>query len=149
MSTDRIEKSIALRAPRSRVWRALSDPDEFGRWFGARLTGAFTPGAHVTAQITTPGHEHITFEIVIEKVEPENLLAFRWHPYAVDPMVDYASEPTTLVEFHLADVAVGTALTIVESGFDQIPLARRSEAFRMNEQGWTGQVINLERYVAT
>jgi uncharacterized protein YndB with AHSA1/START domain len=149
MSTDRIEKSIVLRAPRSRVWRALADPDEFGRWFGARLAGAFAPGARVTGQITTSRYEHLTFELVVEKVEPERMLAYRWHPYAVDPGVDYASEPMTLVEFRLVEVDGGTELTVAESGFDRIPLARRAEAFRMNDQGWAEQVRNLERYVAT
>jgi uncharacterized protein YndB with AHSA1/START domain len=148
MSTDRIEKSIVLRAPRARVWRALADPAEFGRWFGARLAGDFTPGGRVTGQFTTPGHEHFTFEVMVEKVEPEGLLAFRWHPYAVNPDVDYASEPMTLVEFRLAEVADGTEVTVVESGFDRIPLARRAEAFRMNDQGWAEQVRNLERHVA-
>jgi uncharacterized protein YndB with AHSA1/START domain len=149
MSTDRIEKRIVLRAPRSRVWRALANADEFGSWFGARLVGDFVPNARVTGRMTTPGHEHFTFEVVIQQVEPEVLFAFRWHPYAVAPNVDYASEPTTLVEFRLADVADGTELIVVESGFDGIPLARRAEAFGRNDQGWTEQVRNLERYVAT
>src|SRR6516162_5409656 len=105
MSTDRIEKSILLRAPRSRVWRALSNPDEFGRWFGARLVGDFAPGARVVGQMTIPGHEHFRFELVVEKVQPEGLFSFRWHPYAVDPAVDYSSEPMTLVEFRLVEVA--------------------------------------------
>jgi uncharacterized protein YndB with AHSA1/START domain len=147
MSADRIEKSIVLRAPRSRVWQALTTPDEFGRWFGARLAGDFTPGACVTGQITTPGHEHFRFELVIDKVEPEVLLSYRWHPYAVDPAVDYANEPMTLVEFRLAEVADGTQLTVTESGFDRIPLARRAEAFRMNEQGWAVQLQNIQGYV--
>ena len=147
MSADRIQKSIVLRAPRARVWRALTTPDEFGRWFGARLAGDFAPGARVTGQMTTPGHEHFTFEIVVEKVQPEGLFSFRWHPYAVDPAVDYASEPMTLVELRLAEVADGTQLTVTESGFDRIPLARRTEAFRMNEQGWAGQLQNIQGYV--
>jgi len=147
MSTDRIEKRIVLRAPRSRVWRALSNPDEFGRWFGARLVGGFTPGARVAGQITIPGHEHVTFELVVEKVEPEAMFAYRWHPAPADPALDRASEPMTLVEFHLAEVPDGTELTVIESGFDRIPLGRRSEAFRMNDSGWAGQVLNLKRYV--
>jgi uncharacterized protein YndB with AHSA1/START domain len=149
MSTDRIEKSILLRAPRSRVWRALSNPDEFGRWFGARLAGDFAPGARVAGRITIPGHEHVRFELVVEKVEPEAVLAYRWHPAPADPTIDYASEPMTLVEFRLAEVADGTELTVTESGFDRIPLARRTEAFRINEEGWAEQVQNLHRYVAT
>ena len=148
MSADRIEKSIVLRAPRARVWRALTTPDEFGRWFGARLAGDFAPGARVTGQITTPGHEHLTFEMVVEKVQPEGLFSFRWHPYAFDPAVDYASEPMTLVELRLAEVADGTQLSVTESGFDRIPPARRAEAFRMNEQGWAGQLQNIQGYVS-
>ena len=148
MSTDRIEKRIILRAPRSRVWRALSNPEEFGRWFGARLVGDFTPGTHVAGQITIPGHEHVTFEMVVEKVEPEAMFAYRWHPAPSDPALDRASEPMTLVEFRLTEVADGTELTVIESGFDRIPLGRRSEAFRMNDNGWAAQILNLERYVA-
>lgn len=148
MSTDRIEKSIILRAPRARVWRALANPDEFGRWFGARLVGAFEPGARVTGLMTTSGHEHLTFELVVETVEPEGLFSYRWHPYAFDSDVDYSSEPMTLVEFRLMEVADGTALTVVESGFDQLPLARRAGAFWSNDQGWAGQLQNIQGYVA-
>jgi uncharacterized protein YndB with AHSA1/START domain len=147
MSTDRIEKTIVLRAPRSRVWRALAQADEFGAWFGVALEGTFAPGARLTGRITTPGHEQLTMEIMVEQVQPEHLLSYRWHPYAVEPDVDYASEPTTLVEFHLAEVAGGTQLTVVESGFDGIPLARRATAFRMNEQGWAEQLTHIARYV--
>ena len=148
MSTDRIEKTIVLRAPRARVWRALAQADEFGAWFGVALEGAFTPGARLAGRITTPGYEHLTMEIVVEQVQPEQLLSYRWHPYAVEPGVDYADEPTTLVEFHLADVADGTQLTVVESGFDRIPPERRAAAFRMNDQGWAEQLTHIARYVA-
>jgi uncharacterized protein YndB with AHSA1/START domain len=86
---------------------------------------------------------------MIERIEPERYFSYRWHPYAADPNVDYSKEPTTLVEFRLDEVAEGTALTIVESGFDRIPLSRRAEAFRMNEAGWASQVRNIERYVAS
>jgi len=147
-STDRIEKTVILRAPRARVWRAIANPDEFGAWFGVKLTGTFAPGAHVSGQLTVPGYEHLTVDVTVERVEPEHLFSYRWHPYAIDPAVDYASEPTTLVEFRLDEVADGTRLTVVESGFDQIPLARRAEAFRMNDGGWTEQLQNVERYVA-
>jgi uncharacterized protein YndB with AHSA1/START domain len=147
MSTDRIEKIIILRAPRSRVWRALAHAEEFGAWFGMALEGAFAPGAHLTGRITAPGHEHMIIGITIERVEPE-LLSYRWHPYAVEPGVDYAGEPTTLVEFHLTEVADGTQLTVVESGFDRLPPARRATAFRMNDEGWDEQITNIARYVA-
>jgi uncharacterized protein YndB with AHSA1/START domain len=146
--TDRIEKRVVLGAPRARVWRALTNPDEFGSWFGAKLEGPFTPGGTVRGRITHPGYEHVTMELQVERIEPESYLAYRWHPYAVEPNVDYSQEPTTLVEFRLEESGAGTVLTIVESGFDRIPLARRAEAFRMNEGGWTAQVRNIERYVS-
>ena len=145
---DRIEKQIVLQAPRSRVWRALSDAEEFGRWFGVKLQGAFSEGATVRGQITYPGYEHLMMEVFVERVEPERYIAWRWHPYAVDPKIDYSKEPTTLVEFHLKEIPSGTEVTVVESGFSQIPLGRRDEAFRMNEGGWTEQMRNIERYVA-
>jgi uncharacterized protein YndB with AHSA1/START domain len=146
--TDRIEKQVMLRAPRSRVWRAITNATEFGSWFGVKLESAFKAGATVRGQITHPGYEHLTMEVIVDRVEPEHYFSYRWHPYAVDPKVDYSSEPTTLVEFRLEDAGEGTKLTIVESGFDRIPLARRAEAFRMNEGGWTAQAQNIERYVA-
>lgn len=112
------------------------------------LEGAFAPGARLTGRITTANHEHLTMAIAVERVEPEQLLSYRWHPYAIEAGVDYAHEPTTLVELHLADVADGRRLTVVESGFDRIPLARRATAFRMNEQGWAAQISNIAAYVA-
>src|SRR5512146_2414181 len=116
MTTDRIEKKIVLRAPRSRVWRAIASAEEFGTWFGMRLDGGFAPGARVTGRITTPGYETWKVELTVERVEPEQLLSWRWHPYP-QPGVDVTAEPTTLVEFRLVEVAGGTELTVVESGF--------------------------------
>ncbi|HEX6973108.1 MAG TPA: SRPBCC family protein [Vicinamibacterales bacterium] len=145
--TDRIEKQAVLRAPRSRVWRALTNHEEFGQWFQVRLDGPFREGATVRGPITHPGYEHVTMEVLVERIQPESYFAYRWHPYAVDPKTDYSAEPMTLVEFRLEDAAGGTVLTIVESGFDRVPLARRAEAFRMNEGGWTGQIKNIERHV--
>jgi uncharacterized protein YndB with AHSA1/START domain len=146
-TTDRIEKEIVLRAPRSRVWRALANAEEFGAWFGMKLEGAFAPGASIKGLITMPGNELVTIEIAIERMDPESRLSYRWHPYPVESAVDYSSEPTTLVEFQLDEVAGGTQLTVVESGFDRIPLARRAEAFRMNDAGWAEQLENIARYV--
>lgn len=148
MNTDHIEKTIFLRAPRSRVWRAIANAEEFGAWFGVKLQGGFAPGAGVTGRITIPGYEHVSMDITIERVEPERLFSYRWHPYAIDPKVDYSGEPTTLVEFRLEEVAGGTQLTVTESGFDRIPEARRAEAFRMNDHGWASQLKNIERHVA-
>ena len=147
-STDRIEKTMLLRAPRARVWRALTDAREFGEWFRVKLEGTFAEGAVTRGKITYPGYEHLTMEMQVERIEPERYFAFRWHPYAVDPNVDFSSEPTTLVEFRLEEADGGTILTVVESGFDRIPLARRAEAFRMNDGGWTEQMKNIERYVS-
>jgi uncharacterized protein YndB with AHSA1/START domain len=147
MSTDQIEKSIFLRAPRSRVWKALSDVDAFGEWFGVKLDGPFVPGAHLRGKITHKGYEDYPFEITIERIEPESLLSWRWHPHSVDPKVNYAAEPTTLVIFELEDAPGGTRLKVVESGFDGIPLSRRLEAYRGNDQGWTMQMESIERYV--
>jgi uncharacterized protein YndB with AHSA1/START domain len=147
-ATDRIEKEIVLRAPRSRVWRALANAQEFGAWFGVTFEGSFKPGQRIEGQFTSPGNEHLTIDLQIERMDPENLLSYRWHPYAIDPAVDYSDEPTTLVEFRLEDAPGGTHLTVVESGFDGIPLARRAEALRMNDDGWAAQLENIERHVA-
>jgi uncharacterized protein YndB with AHSA1/START domain len=146
--TDRIQKQVLLKAPRSRVWRAITDAREFGTWFGARLSGTFAPGSRVAGPITHEGYTHLTMEIDVERVEPERLLSWRWHPHAVEAGVDYSSEPTTLVIFELEEVAGGTMLTVVESGFDRIPAARRATAFRMNEGGWEQQMRAIERYLA-
>jgi uncharacterized protein YndB with AHSA1/START domain len=148
METDRIEKKIVLRAPRSRVWRAIANAEEFSSWFAVKLEGAFAPGKSIQGRITVKGYEHLTVEIAVDRIEPEHLLSYRWHPYAIDTSVDYSKEPMTLVEFRLAEVPGGTELTVVESGFDSIPLGRRAEAFRMNGQGWADQLKNIERYVA-
>jgi uncharacterized protein YndB with AHSA1/START domain len=147
-STDRIEKKVVLRAPRSRVWRAISTAKEFGTWFRVNLEGGFAEGATIRGRLTHPGYEHVTMDLMVERIEPERYFSYRWHPYALDPAVDYSAEPTTLVEFILEETEGGTAVTIVESGFDRIPLARRAEAFRMDDQGWTGQIKNLARYVS-
>ncbi|HST07822.1 MAG TPA: SRPBCC family protein [Gemmatimonadaceae bacterium] len=146
--TDRIEKKVVLRAPRSRVWRAISDAEQFGEWFRVKLDGKFVEGRSISGKLLHKGYENTKFEIEIERIQPENYFSYRWHPYALDSAVDYSKEPTTLVEFRLEDATDGTALTILETGFDGIPLARRAEAFRMNDGGWTSQVRNIENYVA-
>lgn len=159
MTMDRIEKKVVLRASRERVWRALTDATEFGSWFGMRLDGAFTPGARVRGVIVPTmvdaavaaaqkPHEGTPFEIVVEQVEPERLFSFRWHPYGVEQGVDYAAEPMTLIMFTLEEVADGVLLTVTESGFESIPLERRARAFQANDQGWTMQMRNIEKYLA-
>jgi uncharacterized protein YndB with AHSA1/START domain len=149
--TDRIQRSILINAARERVWRALTNAEEFGTWFGVDLSGqVFKAGARARGKITHPGYEHICFETVIERIEPQDLFAFRWHPYAVDPAVDYSAEPPTLVTFTLADApGGGILLTVVESGFDKIPPHRRREAFEMNSGGWEVQVQNIARHAST
>ena len=147
--TNTIRKQIELRAPVSRVWRALTDHREFGEWFRVKLDGPFVAGQVSRGHITYPGYEHVQWEAVVQKIEPERLFSYTWHPYAIDPKVDYSSEPQTLVEFQLEKTANGTRLTITESGFEKLTDdKRRLEAFRMNDGGWTEQVRNIEAHVA-
>ncbi|MFC5498931.1 SRPBCC family protein [Caenimonas terrae] len=146
-STDRIERSIHIEAPRSRVWRALADASEFGNWFGARLQGqAFAPGRRVQGPITIAGYEHLTFDVIVERVEPEQLLSYRWHPCTPGMEADESTQERTLVTFTLKDAGGGTLLTVVETGFDKIPPERRLEAFRGNSAGWDGQLRNIQRH---
>jgi uncharacterized protein YndB with AHSA1/START domain len=158
MNTDRIEKKILLHAPLKRVWRTLSDSTEFGTWFGVKFDGPFSPGATMRGVIVTTkvnaevakaqkAHEGMPFEIAIERMEPERLFSFRWHPFAIERGVDYSAEPATLVEFALEEVPNGVMLTVTESGFDRIPLARRAKAFTANEQGWGMMVKVIEEYL--
>jgi uncharacterized protein YndB with AHSA1/START domain len=146
--TDRIEKNVLLRAPRSRVWRALTNADEFGSWFGVKFENGFAVGEHAVGNITYPGYEHVQLDALVERIEPEEIFVFRWHPYALDPNIDYSKEPRTLVEFRLEEVEEGTRLSVVESGFDQIPAERRELAFRMNNGGWAAQMENIKRHVS-
>jgi uncharacterized protein YndB with AHSA1/START domain len=148
-STDRIEKSVVLRAPRSKVWRALSDHRQFGTWFGAAIDQPFVAGTSVRGRVTTEPYTHIAFEMTIERIEPERQISFRWHPAAIEANVDYSAEPTTLVELTLDEVGGGTRLTVVESGFDRLPPERRATAFRMNDGGWAEQLGNIARHVET
>lgn len=147
-SSDRIEKSIELAAPVSRVWSALTDYREFGQWFRVSLKGPFAVGQIALGHITYPGFEHVQFWAEVVKIEPQNTFAFHWHPYPADPKVDYSQEPPTLVTFTLQPTAKGCQLTVVESGFDRVPAHRRAEAFRMNDRGWAAQIENVARHVA-
>jgi uncharacterized protein YndB with AHSA1/START domain len=137
-----------MAAPRSRVWRAISNSKEFGEWFRVRLDDMFAEGKTVRGPMLHKGYEHVTIEMKIEKIEPERYFSYRWHPYAIDNNVDYSDEPMTLVEFLLEEANGGTTLTIIESGFDRIPLARRVDAFRSNDSGWTGQAKAIANYVS-
>ena len=144
--TDRIEKTTVLRAPQTRVWRALTDAKQFATWFGITLDEAFVVGRSVTGQLSMRG-EQFTIDFAIERMEPEHTFAYRWHPYAIDKNTDYSAEPMTLVEFRLKSVSEGTELTVIESGFDRIPAHRRDEAYRMNDGGWKSQIEKLRRHV--
>jgi uncharacterized protein YndB with AHSA1/START domain len=146
-STDRIQKTVVLRAPRSRVWRALTDPAQFGGWFGVKLEGSFVPGQRMQGPVTTPEYAHLTFEVTVERMEPERLFSWRWQPGG-DPNIDPA-EPKTLVVFELEEIPEGTRLTVTESGFDRIPVARRSKAYRENDEGWTAQLESIRQYLAS
>jgi uncharacterized protein YndB with AHSA1/START domain len=157
--TDRIEKKVLMRAPLERVWRAVSDAREFGSWFGVDFDGSFAPGTRITGKIvpttadpevakTQKPYEGMAFDFTVDRIEPKRLFSFRWHPFAVDSSVDYSGEPTTLVVFELKEVADGTLLTVTETGFDGVPVARRAKAFTMNEQGWSAQMRLIEKYLA-
>jgi uncharacterized protein YndB with AHSA1/START domain len=159
VETDRIVKHVVLRAPHARVWRALTDSKEFGQWFGMRIEGPFVAGATVRAAITPTTvdaqiataqkpYEGMRFELFVDRIEAQRLFSFRWHPYAIDPGVDYSAEPTTLVAFELEEVGGGVRLTVTESGFDRIPLDRRAKAFAANEGGWAMQMTMIEKYLA-
>jgi uncharacterized protein YndB with AHSA1/START domain len=144
-----IEKKIELKASPQRVWRALTDYREFGEWFRVKMDQPFIEGQASRGRILNPGYNHLTFEIQVVRLQPETLFGFTWHPYAIDPNVDYSQETPTLVEFRLQKSATGTLLTLTESGFDKIPAHRRDEALRMNTGGWDAQMKNIERYVAS
>lgn len=159
MVTDRIEKRVQLDAPRARVWKAITDSTEFGQWFGVKFDGPFVAGkplkgviqpTTVDADVARAQQPYagMPFEITVDRIEPERLFSFRWHPFAVDRNVDYSKEPTTLVAFLLEDAPGGTALTVTESGFDRIPGPRRATAFEMNDGGWTMQVKLIGKYLA-
>jgi uncharacterized protein YndB with AHSA1/START domain len=143
-----IEKQIDVKAPLSRVWRALTDYREFGRWFQVRLDGPFVPGQACAGAMTYPGFEGKPFTVMVKEIQPERLFSYTWHPYALDPDRDYDAEPQTLVVFTLQEIAGGTRLTVNESGFDSLPADRREEAFSMNEGGWEAQLQNVARHVA-
>jgi uncharacterized protein YndB with AHSA1/START domain len=145
--SDRIEKQVEIKAPVSRVWRALTDHREFGQWFRVALEGPFAIGEESRGHITHPGYEHVQWRAVVQEMEPERRFSFTWHPYAIDPETDYSAEPPTLVEFRLEPTANGTLLRVTESGFDRIPAERRAEAFRMNEGGWAAQMENIRAHV--
>ncbi len=145
---NRIEKRIELQAPASRVWRALTDYREFGEWFRVKIDGPFVAGQVARGHITHPGYEHLPWEVVVQKIEPERLFSFTWHPYAVDAEKDYSQEVPTLVEFTLQKTATGTLLTVAESGFDKIPADRQVDALRMNDRGWAAQLTNIESHVS-
>jgi uncharacterized protein YndB with AHSA1/START domain len=147
MRANRIEKRLELNAPVSRVWRALTNHLEFGQWFRVKLEEPFAVGKIARGRITHPGYEHVKWEATVQRMDPEKAFSFTWHPYAVDPSADYSTEIPTLVEFRLEATKSGTRLILSESGFDKIPAGRRLEAFRMNDQGWTEQMKNIERHV--
>jgi uncharacterized protein YndB with AHSA1/START domain len=157
-TTDRIEKKVLLRAPRERVWQAISDATQFGTWFGVEFDGPFVAGKRMTGKIVPTKvdpeiakmqqpYTGMAFEYTVDRIEPMRLFSFRWHPFAIDPKVDYSREPTTLVVFELEEVPGGTQLTITETGFDGIPLERRAQAFGANSEGWAKQTELLQKYV--
>jgi uncharacterized protein YndB with AHSA1/START domain len=147
--SNQIEKQIELKAPVSRVWRALTDYREFGEWFQVTVDGPFVAGKISRGHVTHPGYEHVQWEAVVKQIEPETLFSYTWHPYAIDPNVDYSGETPTLVEFRLEETANGTLLRVTESGFENVPAERRAEALLRNDGGWAAQMKNIESHVAS
>lgn len=146
--TDSLQRQVQIHAPRAKVWRALTTAEEFGKWFGVNFKSkSFQPGMHTQGNITIPGYDHITMDVLIERIEPETLFSWRWHPYAIDSNKDYSKEERTIVTFELKDADGGTLITVTESGFDKIPPERRLDAFRMNGNGWTAQMENIQKHV--
>ena len=145
---NKIEKSVELNAPIGRVWKALTDYRQFGQWFRVKIESPFAVGQPAKGQLLYPGYEHLKWNVTVQKMEPEKLFSFTWHPYAVDPQVDYSDETPTLVEFQLLETKTGTRLTVIESGFDKVPEHRRFEAFRMNDGGWTQQMKHIAEYLS-
>ncbi|CRM00259.1 MULTISPECIES: SRPBCC family protein [Pseudomonas] len=145
---DRIERKVLLKASRKQVWEALTNAEQFGTWFGIALKGkTFVAGDTIEAPITYPGYEHVIWKVKIERILPQTLFSFRWHPFAVEEGVDYDIETPTLVEFTIEDRAPGILLRVMESGFDRVPEARRKKAFKMNSRGWDEQMGNIENYL--
>jgi uncharacterized protein YndB with AHSA1/START domain len=145
--TDFIRKTVDLKASLDVVWAALTDHEQFGAWFRVRLDGPFVVGEVSTGRITYEGYEHLPWAATIVEITPRRRFAFNWAPYAVDPAVDYSTDPHTLVVFELEPLADGVRLTVTESGFDRLPPGRRDEAFRSNEGGWAIQTENIKAYV--
>jgi len=145
--TNRVEKSIELNAPVEKVWRALTDHNEFGTWFRVKLDGPFVPGEISRGHITHPGYEHLKWEATVQRMDAPRHFSFTWHPYAVDPKVDYSQEAPTLVEFRLEPTANGTRLVVVETGFEALPAHRQPDALRMNDSGWAQQMMNIKAHV--
>jgi uncharacterized protein YndB with AHSA1/START domain len=159
MNTDRIEKKIVLKAPRERVWLAITDSTRFGAWFGVELDGPFVVWKETKGRIAPTkvdpqvakqqeAYRGVVWRASVERIEPMKVFSFRWHPYAIDPTSDYSKEPTTLVTFELQDADGGTLLTITESGFEQLPLERRAQALESNDIGWGHQTRLIEKYLA-
>jgi uncharacterized protein YndB with AHSA1/START domain len=159
MSSDRIEKQIVLNAPREKVWRAISESTRFGAWFGVAFDGPFVEGRPLTGRITPTEVDPevaklqepargFRFSVFVERIQPMERFAFRWHPFAIEKDKDYSREPMTLVTFELSDAGQGTLLKITESGFDQLPAERRAQAFKANDGGWTHQTRLIAKYLA-
>ncbi len=158
LSTDRIEKRVLLRAPQAKVWHAISEAAQFGSWFGMELDGSFVPGKQMTGRIKPTSADEAVAKVqeqytgapvvlFVEQIEPMSRFSFRWHPFAINSAVDYSKEPMTLVTFTLEAADGGTMLTVVETGFDSIPIARRTDAFEANDEGWDMQVQLIEKYL--
>jgi uncharacterized protein YndB with AHSA1/START domain len=158
MAEERIVKNVIIRAPRERVWKALTDSQEFGRWFGAQFDGPFVAGRSVRgriapSEVATPeeiaSHPYLGKPMVfqIERIEPPHRFSYRWQPLEGRDNPETFNGPSTLVEFTLDETNEGTRLTVTESGFSSIPTARRKSAYESHEGGWSVQVQRVRVHI--
>ncbi len=158
MTDNRIEKHVLLKAPLDRVWQAITDSRQFGAWFGMDLDGPFAAGQPITGRIAPTQvdpevakmqepYAGTPVNFVVDRIEPRTLFSIRWHPFAIDPKVDYSAEPMTLITFALKETAEGVELTLTETGFEHIPAHRRAEALKANDGGWAKQMELIAAYV--
>ena len=143
----RIDRTIELNAPRERVWRALTNADELSAWFQVKIEGAVAPDIDVWMTSLHPGHAGQRFRVRFTEMTPPERFVWEWHPGEVDPERDYSREPRTTVTFTLEPSARGTRLSVSETGFDEIALARRAKVYKDNSQGWLEVLVWLQTYV--
>jgi uncharacterized protein YndB with AHSA1/START domain len=145
----RIDRTIEIKAAPERVWRALTNSKELSAWFQVEIEGEISPDREVWMTSVHTGHAGQRFLVKVVEMTPPRRFVWQWHPGEVDPAIDYSREPRTTVTFTLEPTAVGTRLSVAETGFDEISLARRAKAHADNTQGWSEVLVWLQTYAET